>query len=312
LHELFIPGHKFNLKKFHTFENMDEPEIKIKEAFQQTLASIASTYAVTEATSLVELVFRHLLSCSRFELYQRFDTNLLISQQLQLKEIVYELRNHNPVQYILGETEFYGLIFKVGPGILIPRQETEELIEWILSDNKSISSLKVLDIGTGSGCIAVTLSKKLISANIDAIDVSGKALSYARENAQLNNCQINFILEDILDSNLQNTGLYDIIVSNPPYVPESDKKYMQPNVLDYEPGIALFVPDENPLVFYGKILDFAFLAGKPAGKVYFEIHEKFGEEIRQLFSLKGFENIIIKKDIHGKDRMASGQIPLKL
>ena len=288
---------------------MDEPENKIRNTFRQTCLAIASIYTEPEVTSLVEIVFRHLLKCSRFELYQRFDTNLLISQQLQLKEIVYELQTHKPIQYILGETEFYGLLFKVGPGILIPRQETEELIEWILAENKGVSSVKVLDIGTGSGCIAISLAKNLPFSLVDAIDVSDKALSYARENSLLNNCHINFILDDILNSNLQSTGIYDIVVSNPPYVPESDKKNMQPNVLDYEPGLALFVPDENPLVFYGIILDFALLSGKPAGMVYFEIHEKFGEEIKQLFSHKGFENIIIKKDIHGKDRMASGQIP---
>jgi release factor glutamine methyltransferase len=300
------------LKKFHTFESMDETEIKIRNAFHQTLAKIALIYHEPEATSLMELVFRHLLNSSRFELYQKFDTNLSNSQQISLNEIVFELQNHKPLQYILGETEFYGLIFKVGPGILIPRQETEELVAWIISDNDSNTHSRMLDIGTGSGCIAVSLAKNLPFALIDAIDVSDKALSYAHENALLNSCSINFQNEDIFKFIPEEIPVYDSIISNPPYVPESDKNYMQPNVLDYEPGLALFVPDNDPLIFYQKILEYALLAGKPAGKVYFEIHEKFGEEIRQLLSLKGFENIIIRKDIHGKDRMASGQIPLKI
>ncbi len=291
---------------------MDETEIKVRRAFHQTLAKIASIYYEPEATSLMELVFRHLLNCSRFELYQRFATNLSNSQQIRLNEIVFELQNHKPLQYILGETEFYGLKFKVGPGILIPRQETEELVEWIISENRYLSDLKIIDIGTGSGCIPVVLAKNLNSPKIDAIDISEIALSYARKNALLNGCHINFFQEDILSGNLHRTGGYDIIVSNPPYVPESDKKDMQSNVLEHEPGLALFVPDNDPLIFYRKILSFSKFAGKSGCKVYFEIHEKYGGEIRQLFSEQGFQFITIRKDINDKERMASGHIALKL
>jgi release factor glutamine methyltransferase len=291
---------------------MDYPDIKVRNAFQQTLTAIGPLYAEPERTSIVELIFCNLIQCSRIQLYQRFATNLLISQQIRLAELVIELQKHRPVQYILGETEFYGLRLKVGPGILIPRPETEELVQWIQTDYQKRSFLRVLDIGTGSGCIAVALAKSLFSAVIDAIDVSEDALKFARENASLNNCDINFFRDDILAVEKKVHSLYDVIVSNPPYVPDNDRYKMQPNVLEHEPRIALFVPDSDPLLFYDKILDFSLNAGKPGGKVYFEINEKFGRKIHDLFKMKGFDEISIRKDIHGKDRMASGSIPTKI
>ena len=289
---------------------MTDPIVKLRNAYQQALSAVSSIYSEPEATSLIELVFRHILNCSRFELHRRFDTNLLISQQIQLNEIIIELQKHKPLQYILGETEFYGLTFKVGAGTLIPRPETEELVEWILSENRNFPSLKVIDIGTGSGCIPVVLAKNLNSPIIEAIDVSEDALRFAKENSRLNNCNINFRKQDILTTTFSEAPQYDIIISNPPYIPEHDRIFMASNVLDFEPGLALFVPDKEPLVFYRKILEFALLAGKPGAKVYFEIHENYGNEIRQMFSVKGFENITIRKDLNGKVRMASGHLPL--
>jgi release factor glutamine methyltransferase len=288
---------------------MDEFRLKVRNAFNKTLARISPLYAEPESTSIVELVFRNLLNISRIELYQRFDSNLSNSQQFRLEEIVIELENFRPLQYILGETEFYGLIFKVGPGILIPRAETEELIEWIVNDSKKNSSLRVLDIGTGSGCIAVSLAKNLTTPVIDAIDVSEEALKYARKNAAINNCTVNFSQQDIFSFEKISPDTYDIIVSNPPYVPESDKNIIQPNILEYEPQLALFVPDSDPLLFYRRILNVVLLAGKPGCKVYFEIHENFGKEIHELFESQGFEDIALRKDIHGKDRMVAGKIP---
>jgi release factor glutamine methyltransferase len=291
---------------------MNKPEIKVRNAFQQTLSAISPLYAEPECTSIVELVFCNLLQCSKIQLYQRFATNLLISQQIRLAELIIELQKHRPIQYILGETEFYGLRLKVGPGILIPRPETEELVHWIQTDYQKCSFLRVLDIGTGSGCIAVALAKSLFSAIIDAFDVSEDALKFARENASLNNCDISFFRDDIFAEEKNVHGLYDIIVSNPPYVPDSDRYIMHPNVLDHEPKIALFVPDSDPLLFYDKILEYSLIAGKPGGKVYFEINERYGRKIHDLFKMKGFIEIAIRKDIHGKDRMASGSIPKKI
>jgi release factor glutamine methyltransferase len=291
---------------------MDKPEIKVRNAFNLALARISHLYPEPENRSIIELVLRSLLDCSRVELYQRFDTNLSNSQQIRLGEIVIELEKYKPIQYILGETEFYGLLFIVGPGILIPRHETEELVEWIVNDFKNKNSLKILDIGTGSGCIAVALAKNLATPEIYATDVSDEALEYARQNAALNNCKIYFLRQDIFSIEKIMPENYDIIVSNPPYVPESDKHTMQANVLEYEPRLALFVPDSDPLLFYKRILDLALIAGKPGGKVYFEIYEKYGEKIQELFEMKGFEEISIRKDIHGKNRVAAGKIPSKI
>jgi len=289
---------------------MNESPVKVRNAFNLAFSGISHIYPREEASSIVELAFRSILNCSRIELYQRFDTNLSNSQQTRLSEIITELRNFRPVQYILEETEFYGLLFKVGPGILIPRSETEELVDWIVKDNNQNNSLRILDIGTGSGCIAVALAKNLTTPLIDAMDVSEPALKYARQNAASNNCRINFLKQDILSGQNKTARCYDLIVSNPPYIPGSDKSSILPNILEYEPHIALFVPDSDPLLFYIKIMDFALLAGKPGCKVYFEIHEKFGEKIQDLFEKKGFEDIFIRQDIHGKDRMARGRIPV--
>jgi len=289
---------------------MNESPVKVRNAFNLACSGISHIYSREEASSIVELAFRRILNCSRIELYQKFDTNLSNSQQTRLNEIITELRNYRPIQYILGETEFYGLLFKVGPGILIPRSETEELVDWIVKDNNQNNSLRILDIGTGSGCIAVALAKNLPVPIIEAMDISESALKYASQNAASNNCLITILKQDILSGQNKTDPCYDLIVSNPPYIPESDKISILPNVLEYEPHLALFVPDSDPLLFYIKIMDFALLAGKPGCKLYFEIHEKYGKEIQELFEKKGFEDILIRHDIHGKDRMARGRIPL--
>jgi len=290
---------------------MDDSVSKVRFAFKITLEKISPFYPEPERTAIVELVFQNLLKCSRFEIYQRFDTNLSNSQQIRLGEIGNELEKYTPIQYILGETEFYGLTFKVGPGILIPRPETEELVDWIVNESQKIASPKVLDIGTGSGCMAVALAKNLSAPLIEAIDISKEALKYARYNANLNNCKITFLQRDIFSSEKFAPDTFDIIMSNPPYVPDSDKHVMHTNIIEYEPQIALFVPDSDPLRFYKRILDIALITGKDGSKIYFEIHERYGKEIQQLFEMNGFEDISIRKDIHGKDRMAAGKLPKK-
>ena len=227
-----------------------------------------------------------------------------------------DLQREKPIQYIIGETEFYGLPFKVDKNVLIPRPETEELIEWILNElGVKNSTPNILDIGTGSGCIAISLAKNIPNATVFALDISKKALQLAQQNATLNNVNIHFIKDDILNSNVtssaiesyENEGLlslkFDIIVSNPPYVQKLEKKEIQNNVLENEPHLALFVDDNNPLVFYDKIADFAIERLTKNGQLFLEINQYLGKETVDLLKQKGFTNIELKKDIFGNDRM---------
>jgi len=227
-----------------------------------------------------------------------------------------DLQREKPIQYIIGETEFYGLPFKVDKNVLIPRPETEELIEWILNElGVKNSTFNILDIGTGSGCIAISLAKNIPNATVFALDISKKALQLAQQNATLNNVNIHFIKDDILNSNVtssaiesyENEGLlslkFDIIVSNPPYVQKLEKKEIQNNVLENEPHLALFVDDNNPLVFYDKIADFAIERLTKNGQLFLEINQYLGKETVDLLKQKGFTNIELKKDIFGNDRM---------
>ena len=213
-----------------------------------------------------------------------------------LKQIIADLKTNKPIQHIIGETDFYGLKFKVNEHTLIPRPETEELVQWILEHEFT----SALDIGTGSGCIPIAL-KKNKDAEISAIDVSESALLVAKENAKTNEVEINFLLQDIL--NTSSLPKADVIISNPPYVLDKEKELMQANVLDNEPHLALFVPDNNPLLFYKKIADLAFTSLLKNGLLFFEINERFGKETVAMLSAIGFVDIELKKDINDKDRM---------
>ena len=209
---------------------------------------------------------------------------------------------YEPIQYILGTTSFFGLEFKVDTNVLIPRPETEELVAWILKQADSSQPLKILDIGSGSGCIAVSLAKHFPNADVYALDVSPAALEMAQYNAQQNGVQLNGIQANVLE--WENTELqFDIIVSNPPYVRESEKERMAPNVLEHEPHLALFVENNNPLVFYQAIVALSKQALKKQGLLYFEINEYLGEETKALFSSDDFENVQLKTDVFGKNRM---------
>ena len=269
--------------------------------------------------------------------FTRADIVLNQTQKLQKTDLSFflkalkELQHEKPIQYIIGETEFYGLLFKVDNNVLIPRPETEELVEWIVKElrvrssdlgvqNSALSTqhsaLNILDIGTGSGCIAIALAKNLPNAEVFALDISKQALQLAQQNAKLNNVKVHFIERDILTNVIQspNTGLnppvtmvrklkFDIIVSNPPYVRELEKHKIQNNVLENEPHLALFVDDENPLLFYDKIADFSKENLTKNGQLYFEINQYLGKEMVKLLKQKGFTNIELKKDILGNDRM---------
>ncbi|MBI3503015.1 MAG: peptide chain release factor N(5)-glutamine methyltransferase [Bacteroidetes bacterium] len=246
--------------------------------------------------------------------YTRRHLQLKANQSLGEKEterfkiILSDLKKHKPIQYILGYTEFYGLKIRVNEHVLIPRLETEELVEEILQGTTGRGQgMNILDIGTGSGCIAIALKKNLPEATVSAFDISDEALLVAKQNSILNHTLINFLQGDILKLNNSFThqlNNFDIIVSNPPYVQQSEKSSMSKNVLNYEPHLALFVDDTNPLLFYNSIADFALQNLSQSGKLYFEINEAMGNEIKKLLENKGFKNVEIKKDMSGKDRIA--------
>ena len=265
----------------------------IVQYFKEELSSIADE---REIISWAYLSIEHLLGYNRSDCIIYADKEITSKISDRIKQIIADLKTKKPLQYILGTTEFYGLKFKVNKHTLIPRPETEELVEWILKEEFS----SALDIGTGSGCIAITLAKNT-NAKITAIDVSEDALQVAKENARINEVEINFLQQDIL----QTTSLpkTDVIVSNPPYVLESEKEKMQQNILQYEPHLALFPPDKEPLLFYKKIGNLAVKSLNCGGKLYFEINEQYGVEILALLSKIGFVDIALKKDINDKDRM---------
>ena len=224
------------------------------------------------------------------------------SELLQIRAVVKRLKEKEPIQYILNNAHFYGLEFQVETGVLIPRPETEELVDLILKESPSG---KVLDIGTGSGVIPVSLKSMAPALEVYALDVSDIALEIAEKNAKLNKVDVNFKLSDILHNDL-GTEKYDIIVSNPPYVLESDKKEMTTSVLNYEPGLALFVPDSEPLKFYKRITSLAADHLVTGGKLYFEIHENFGNEVKEVLVQAGFSEVKIVQDLQGKDRIVRG------
>ena len=265
--------------------------------------SLSTLYSKEEIESITKLIFEKVLGLTRLQVYLNQHETISATNLAQIKEIVSRLTHFEPIQYILGETEFYGLKFIVNRSVLIPRPETEELVEWIVLDYQNLSP-KILDIGTGSGCIPISLLKTLPDSSAEGWDISNEALEVAKKNATLNQVDIDFFYADVLNSVFpDHQKQYDIIVSNPPYVTQSEQSQMFKNVTDYEPGLALFVPDSDPLIFYRKIADIAISLLKSDGKLYFEINEMFGNKVVELLESKGFINIVLKKDINGKDRM---------
>lgn len=264
-------------------------------------------YPATEIRSFYYLIVEKLSTLSRTEIIANKNTVFSEEQHQTVHAIIKQLKNFVPIQYILGETEFYGLTFHVNTSVLIPRPETEELVEWIQKENDRNKDLDILDIGTGSGCIATSLKGIFPNAKVDAYDVSVSALEVAKTNAQKNKLTVNFSQVDILNQTSWPQNKWDIIVSNPPYIPEQEKLEILPNVLNHEPHLALFVPNETPLLFYDVIALFAKLNLKPKGMLYFEIHKDAGESCMELLSNLGFTNIELRKDISGNDRMIRAQ-----
>lgn len=261
-------------------------------------------YQKEEIKSITNLLLENLLQIDLVAIHSNPNHSVSDEQIGLFIEYVRQLKQNKPIQYILGEAEFYGLKFKLGPSVLIPRPETEELVEWVISKTDKNKKINIIDIGTGSGCIGISLAKNLENANVCISDVSDKALLVALKNAELNNVNSQFYLFDILDcDHVEMPDQFDIIVSNPPYVRESEKLKMNKNVLDYEPSLALFVKDEDPLIFYRKIIEFAKKNLKRSGELFFEINENLSQETSDLLKFEGFSNIELKKDINGRDRM---------
>lgn len=264
---------------------------------------LARVFPREEIDSLIFLIFEKLKGYSRTQFLLAGEDQLGMDELIEIQRIVSRLKNHEPIQYILGQTEFYGMPFYSVPGVLIPRPETEELVQWIIQEN-TVLSPTILDIGTGTGCIAISLQKNIHQAKVLAGDISPRCVETALRNAELNASPISVFEFNILNySQKVSFPSLDIVVSNPPYVRETEKLLMNKNVLDYEPALALFVPDENPLIFYERIADFAYIYLNNQGYLYFEINEAFGEQCMEMLQVKGFANIIIKKDMNGKDRM---------
>jgi release factor glutamine methyltransferase len=314
------------------------------------IKELSSLYDDKEMESFFYLILENFHQIKRIDLALNPQMEMNDKQLLYWERVLADLKKQKPIQYILGETEFYGLPFLVNENTLIPRPETEELVELIIKQNfkseippepkvngaKLNSKLKILDIGTGSGCIAIALKKNLPNSEVFAIDISEEALETAKKNAQINQVEIHFIQVDILkinnleqlptsnsqlptsnfhlptsvfqlpSSNFQLPTTFDIIVSNPPYVRNIEKQEINPNVLEYEPHLALFVEDEDALIFYRKIAQLALKSLSPNGRLYFEINQYLGKETVELIESFGFKNVVLHKDIYGNDRMIEG------
>ena len=294
----------------------------IHEAREQLIHSLLEIYDDREAGNISELVMEHITRWPRIEQIENKTVPLSVSQKQLLEQIIKRLQLHEPVQYILQEAWFAGLRFYVDKNVLIPRPETEELVQWVVEDVRNmmhemspshdvvqhtpdiVAPKRILDIGTGSGCIAITLKNKLPETEIWACDISDEVLNVARMNADPLNAQIDFIPVDFLNAKLRKQlPNVDIIVSNPPYVPGKNKTGMRKNVVEYEPATALFVPDNDPLLFYEAIADFGKEKLNEQGSIYVEIHEDLGKEVRELFQSKNYHSIELKKDLQGKERM---------
>ena len=275
----------------------------VKDIFNAFKNELSQLYDLNEIEALTLMVINDITKLTKAQIKAFPEKEITGGQDEKLYQILERLKTGEPVQYILGHTEFYGLPFKVDPSVLIPRPETEELVGWILHSVGS-SPGNILDIGTGSGCIAISLKKNLPDAHVSAIDISSRALEIAKQNADLNLVNVKFIKDDILNLTPQTSNFKsDVIVSNPPYVTEHDKMQMHHNVTDFEPHTALFVPENDPLVFYRVISDYALDNLATNGLLFFEINESLGKETVELIENKGFDNIELRKDMSGRDRM---------
>ena len=272
---------------------------QIKKIFHQQLKEI---YIENEIDSLFFIALEYVTSISKIEYILQKEEEISEEKLIELKFILEELTKNKPIQYITKNAYFYGLNFYVNEKVLIPRQETNELVDWVLMSVTHSKPIKILDIGTGSGCIAITLKKNLPLSEVFAIDISNEAIQVAQKNANDNEVEINFSQKNILEINDLKSN-FDIIISNPPYVRELEKLEMAPNVLDNEPHLALFVPDNNPLLFYEKITEIALKNLTEDGMLFFEINQYLSAETKKMIENKGFKNVTLRKGLQENYRM---------
>jgi release factor glutamine methyltransferase len=277
---------------------------KVIKTFKNSLQEI---YPHTEIQAISELVLQHLFGYSKTDTVIKAEEQILPEEYDKFQKIIDRLKKHEPIQYILGYSWFYSYKILVNKYVLIPRPETEELVDWVIKDNIQEDKPAIFDMATGSGCIAIALARHMKGSRVFACDISAGALKIARENANMNQADIVFIQKDILKNEKEPANtIFDIIVSNPPYVLKGEKEKMQRNVLEFEPGLALFVENDNPLLFYQAILNYAHHFLKTGGKLYFEINEAYGQQLVSILKAKGYEGVVLRKDINGKDRMIRG------
>ncbi|MFC2101398.1 peptide chain release factor N(5)-glutamine methyltransferase [Bacteroidota bacterium] len=277
--------------------------------FQKELASF---YPETEIKSILNALFDDIMGWSRATLHLNQATLLSEEVSLRFMEALGRLAGGEPIQYIIGHTEFCGLNLRVQPGVLIPRPETEELAVMVTRDNLLLRDqvISILDIGTGSGCLALAMKRAFPKANVTGIDKSATAIAVAGENARLNHLEADFVEGDILNlPTLSSTASYHIILSNPPYIPEQERPTLSRHVADHEPGEALFVPDNNPLLFYKAIALYAKTHLMPHGQIFVEIHQSRGEDTVDLFSGHGFQSVKLLKDYFGNNRFVKALAP---
>jgi release factor glutamine methyltransferase len=285
--------------------------MNIQSAFTYITQAIASLYEPREAANIAHLVMEYVTGLSKLDRIIYKERTLELTQQAKVEQAVEALLEQQPVQYVTGTAWFYGMELMVNPQVLIPRPETEELVEWMVNDVRmcGYADMRMLDIGTGSGCIPLALKKELPAANVWGIDVSPGALETAKANAAQQQLDVHFEQVNVLDE--QATAalpVFDIIVSNPPYIKQSEHTGMQQQVLAYEPSLALFVPDEDALLFYRVIAQLAKRKLAPGGRLYFEINEALGNEVVELLKQSGFKDVMLKQDIFGKDRMVRAEL----
>ena len=276
----------------------------MQEATYFLLNKLRTIYSEGEAGQITDWVMENLTGSKKAERMLYKNADITSKEEVLLRQYTERLLQHEPVQYILNDSWFCGLRFYVDKNVLVPRPETEELVEWVVSNCKfPVDQLRILDIGSGSGCISVSLKRRIRRAEVWGCDVSDAALAVAKKNAESLGTDVNFVQLDFLDSTTwQLLPSFDIIISNPPYIPAKDKKDMQPNVLLHEPATALFVPDNDPLVFYKAIAEFGKTHLNNAGSVFTEIHESLGERTLEIFKSAGYKSEL-KKDMQQKDRM---------
>lgn len=283
--------------------------MKIKDYRTYFLEKLAPVFDAMESENFFAITLEELKGWKRIDLAMNPEYEMSSDEIAEWNGILTQLEAQRPIQYIFGKAHFYGLEFKVDENTLIPRPETEELVEWIVNDSQNHRGQKVLDIGTGSGCIAISVAKNLNEAAVSAIDVSEKALAIAAANAKANDAAVTFHLINILEAEtLPQT--YDIIVSNPPYVRHLEKAEIKQNVLEHEPHLALFVEDDDPLLFYRKIAQLAKTHLNQNGRLYFEINQYLGAETVAMLEAEGFKDITLRKDLMGNDRMVAAKSPL--